>query len=86
MKLKFGYHSYTVHICCNYLHIDTDGYGYICSNVGVCMYNVRYIIYLYIYIFIDNLISISNSERYTDETPLEIKAEFLVLCALLAVT
>ena len=79
MKLRFGYHSYTVHICCNYLYIDTDGYGYICSNVGVCINNV-------IYIYIDNLISISNSERYTDETPMEIKAEFLVLCALLAVT
>ena len=49
MKLKFGYHSYTVHICCNYLHIDTDGYGYICSNVGVCIYNVRYIYILTIW-------------------------------------
>ena len=43
MKLRFGYHSYTVHICCNYLYIDTDGYGYTGSNVGVCINNVIYI-------------------------------------------
>ena len=46
MKLKFEYYSYTVHICCNYIPIDTDGHGYICSNVGVCIYDI---IYIYIY-------------------------------------
>lgn len=29
--------------CCNYLHIDTDGYGYICSKVGLCIYIILYI-------------------------------------------